>query len=349
MTNDKQPVTDKQHRMTPAPIQILGHGLAGALLAETLSGAGLCVRVWDDGGPSSSRVAAGLYTPLTGRRLIPSWRLEDALPAVNEFYPGLERLLGVPFFHPLPTLRIPRDASRRREWEERGDRRYARDIKPVNLPFEAPFGCLEIDGGGWVDLPAMLDALRARRVTRGEWGEPDGREGLTIWAQGARAATHPLWRELGWRNAHGDILTLHIPDLPEDRIYSFGNFLLPLGNQRFRLGATYHWERDDPAPDKTGRDKLEAELAEILRLPFRTITHQAGIRPVALARVPVAGPHPEYPEHWIFNGFGSKGVLYAPWMARQTLAALRDGGALPGDTRAARRIQRQRDRAKSRP
>jgi glycine/D-amino acid oxidase-like deaminating enzyme len=330
-------------------IHIIGHGLAGAILAETASAAGCMVRVSDDGGPSSSRVAAGLYTPLTGKRLTPSWSLDPALSVLNRFYPELERTLGVHFFHPLPTLRILTSAEEQSDWEKR--RQQATDLAaPVRNRtdlhrfFQSPFGAFEIPGSGWVDLPVLLNTLRSRREHRGEWGPPKTSPDITLWAEGARASHNPLWKDLGWRNAHGDILTLRIPNLPQDRIYNFGRFLLPIGQDLFRCGASYAWDIESPAPRKAGRDLLESDLGRILKVPYEVVDHQAGIRPVAIARVPAVGPHPEEPEQWIFNGFGSKGVLYAPWMAEQLLSLLLENQPLPKECQAARRMQRQRDR-----
>lgn len=327
-------------------IQIIGHGLAGGILAETLSEAGLRIRVTDDGGPASSRVAAGLYTPLTGRRMIASWQLEEALPRVHRFYPALEHTLGRRVHHRIDTLRIFKDEAQREEAETRAPPEFLTRCDVSDTPFHAPHGGARITGGGWVDLPAMLDGLTERRNSRQEWGtwpQPD----LTLWCQGAAAAEHPLWKECGWRNAHGDVLTVEVDGLPEDHIYSFGRFLVPLGQGRFRCGATYAWNQPGPFPRPEGRDELVSELRNALKLPFRVSEHRAGIRPVALARVPIAGPHPDHPRDWIFNGFGSKGVLYAPWMAERLRDVLLEGRELPKETVAARRIQRQRDRAKT--
>lgn len=327
-------------------IQIIGHGLAGAILAETLSASGLKVSVWDDGGTASSRVAAGMFTPLTGRRLIPSWSLEEALPVVTRFYPALEKALDCRFFYPLPTYRIFRREDERAEWERDRENGFTKPLHMGALPFRAPFGGCEIRGGGWVDLPKMLDALIARRKAKNEWGRTEDPE-ITVWAEGVRASENPLWKDVGWRNAQGDILTLRIPELAEDRIYNFGKFLVPLGNQLFRCGATYAWDETSPQPREQGRLELEADLQSVLKLPYEVVGHEAGIRPVAVARVPVAGPHPEQSDQWIFNGFGSKGVLMAPWMAERLLTCIRDRIPLPGETQASRRMRRQRDRAKT--
>ena len=327
-------------------IQIRGHGLAGAILAETLHAAGIRIRVFHDGGPSSSRVAAGLYTPLTGSGLNPSWQLDQVLPTVKTFYPSLERTLGVRFFFPMETTRIFRDEKQRDRAETVAPRDFLQICDVQHLPFHAPYGGCTVTGGGWVDLPTMLNTLEERRKALGQWGEAP-EPGLTIWAQGAAASEHPLWRECGWRNAHGDVITVEIPELAEDRIYSFGRFLLPLGNQQFRCGSTYAWNQPGPEPREIGREELVSDLRNALKLEFRVSEHRAGIRPVALARVPIVGPHPDAADQWIFNGFGSKGVLNAPWVAKRCMETLRDGRDLPSETVAAKRIIRQRERAKT--
>ncbi|MDF3130358.1 FAD-dependent oxidoreductase [Kiritimatiellaeota bacterium B1221] len=334
------------HNFPSPSIQIIGHGLAGAILTETLSEAGLRVSVFDDGGTSSSQVAAGMFTPITGRRLIPSWSLEQALPAVNQFYPTLEKQLGTSFFHPLSTVRIFRNEKEQTEWKQKRDKGFTKALNTGELPFQSPFGACEIVGGGWVDLPCMLEGLKQRRLQKKEWGEFESPD-ITIWAEGVRAADNPLWKDVGWRNAQGDILTLKIPGLPEDRIYNFGKFLVPLGNQTFRCGATYAWDETSPEPRKAGREELETVLGSVLTLPYEILDHRAGIRPVAVARVPVAGPHPEDSDQWIFNGFGSKGVLMAPWMAECVLNKILRGEDLPKETQSIRRILRQRDRIKT--
>ena len=340
-------MSSKPSPSPPETLCIRGHGLAGALLAETASAAGFRVQVHDTGLPAASRVAAGLFTPVTGQRLRLSWEAENALPLCHHVYPELEKTLGVSFYTRLPTLRIFTSAAQRREWAEKPCADCVREAPIPDLPVHAPHGGVWIDGGGWVNVPVLLDALKARRIARGEWGDdPDA--DLRIDCTGHHAAAHPLWHEAGWRNAHGEVLTVEIPGLPPEQIYSFDKFLMPLGRDHFRLGATYTWDETRPSPTPDGRTALEAALRAFTDLPFRVIDHQAGIRPVALARVPIAGPHPEHPREWILNGFGSKGVLYGPWMCRHLIEHWRRHAPLPKETWAPRRLLRQRDRTQTR-
>ncbi len=273
-----------------------------------------------------------------------AWALDQALPQVNALYPELEALLGVACYFPLPTCRLFRSAEQRDAWNERPADELVAELDISALPFEAPWGGVSVTGGGWLDLPLMLDALKARRQSMGEWGAPDGGADITVWAEGGRAAVNPLWSDIGWRNVHGDVLTLKIPTLPEDRIYSFGKFLLPLGHSRFRCGATYVRDLHSSAPTEAGRDELVSEVDELLTVPFDIEAHAAGVRPVTVSRQPIAGPHPDDASQWILNGFGSKGVLYVPWVVDGLLRHITSAAAMPGEVWAPRRIQRQRDR-----
>ena len=75
---------------------IVGQGLAGTTLAWQLLRRGRSVLVIDrEGGVTSSRIAAGLITPVTGKRLAKSWRWEELYPAAVAFYRSLEAEIRV--------------------------------------------------------------------------------------------------------------------------------------------------------------------------------------------------------------------------------------------------------------
>ena len=70
---------------------VVGHGLAGAILAETLRSRGNKVLVIDEPkANSASRVAAGLLNPVAGKRFAKSWLADTLVPAADAFYDALE-------------------------------------------------------------------------------------------------------------------------------------------------------------------------------------------------------------------------------------------------------------------
>ncbi|MCY1381685.1 tRNA 5-methylaminomethyl-2-thiouridine biosynthesis bifunctional protein MnmC [compost metagenome] len=96
-----------------------------------------------------------------------------------------------------------------------------------------------------------------------------------------------------------------------------GKWIIPLGNQRVRLGATYSWHELDFEPTLKGREELIQAAEMILKKPFTFTGQQAGVRPATKDRRPFLGKHPQHNRLWIFNGLGTKGVSLAPWFAVQ--------------------------------
>src|SRR5580704_16086454 len=96
---------------------VVGQGLAGTTLAWQLHRRGFRVMVVDrESGNSASRVAAGLITPVTGKRLAKSWRLDEVFPAAVAFYHWVEAQTGHKYFKQRPSLRLFQDEAEREEY-----------------------------------------------------------------------------------------------------------------------------------------------------------------------------------------------------------------------------------------
>ena len=66
---------------------LVGHGLAGALLADALERRGRRVAVADPYLPfGATKVAAGILNPIIGPKLNAPWRIKDCLEKARETY-----------------------------------------------------------------------------------------------------------------------------------------------------------------------------------------------------------------------------------------------------------------------
>src|SRR5215831_5042312 len=102
--------------MTRVDFVVIGQGLAGTTLAWELRRRGFRVLVVDREAGGSSRIAAGLITPVTGKRLAKSWRWDELYPAALAFYRSLEAETGASFFHQRPSVRLFADEAERDEF-----------------------------------------------------------------------------------------------------------------------------------------------------------------------------------------------------------------------------------------
>jgi len=138
-----------------------------------------------------------------------------------------------------------------------------------------------------------------------------------IFCEGASALKNPWFSQLPFNLAKGEILSLKIKGkhkLP-DEIINCGKWLLPIGNNIFKAGATYSWDQLDTQPTKEARLEILKNLNEHLSVQFDVIDHVAAIRPTTLDYKPFLGAHALHPNLFIFNGLGSKGALMAPYLA----------------------------------
>lgn len=316
-----------------AKFVIVGAGLAGTTLAWAIVRRRRTVRVIDrEPASNTSRVAAGLMTPITGKKPGVSWRWHDLRPAAERFYRVIEETTGGRFFHPRPVVRVmtsekEREAFARPEFAglvTAADPPPQPDIVPQTFGSVLMPTAAQLDTGGY--LKCSRDYFRERGwYDRGEFTRPTT-AAIVILCHGYDPPTDALY-PLPFRPAKGEILTVHIPRFDETRVLNRGGWwLAPTGNpEEYRFGATYSWDTLDDKPTVTGREELTAKLGELVRLPFEVVGHAAGVRPIVAGRKPVLGVHPDDPRLAVFNGLSSKGSLSAPYFAEMLAAHLCDG------------------------
>jgi glycine oxidase len=213
--------------MTPmAEFVIVGAGLAGTALAWALHRRGRTVRLIDREPPTTtSRVAAGLLTPITGKKPAVSWRWGELRPAAERFYREVEATTGRSFFHSRPIVRVMTSAKEREAFTRS---EFAGLVTPAEPPLDAdavpqPFGVVLMPTAAQLDTAAYLDASREHFTRLGvyERGEWDGRhaDGVTVLCQGyVSGGAFPL----PFRPAKGEILSVRIPGLNERRAINRG-------------------------------------------------------------------------------------------------------------------------------
>lgn len=343
---------------------IVGQGIAGTTLAWSLRERGASVFVIDRQEPvTSSKIAAGLMTSVTGQRLVPSWRWKELWPAACEFYGRFEAETGAKVLHVRPMVRFLVSGTERASLDRRQSGEDARLFAPLTTPlrpewFSASEPAVLLSEGGRLDVLPYLE--HARRLLEREGASaplpltlpgdvivtPSGitlaaHSGLTadriVFCDGIAAVNNPWLRGLRFNPARGEILTVRIPDLDEDRIVHRGLWLARQAGDLYRVGATYDWKDLAAGPTAAGREELATRLRELLRLPFEIVQHDAAIRPILHQLPPVAGFLPGNPRIGCFNGLGSKGAIQAPFFAQQFASHILQGSPLDPEVDIARR------------
>ncbi len=323
---------------------IVGQGLAGTILAHTLLKQNKTVIVIDSPHLSkTSKVAAGLYNPVVFKRLVKSWLAEELLTCMDTFYPETEQLLNTKFYFKKQIVKPFSEEQEKTLWLKKTEEDIGKYLsKTIETDFLAdiiynPLGTAEVINAGNVDTNLFLDASRdyfkSSNILLEEELDPTSLtisensvnyKGIAadklIFCEGHKATINPFFSWLPFKLTKGEMLIVRIPLLHQQnitaKVINKGVFILPIGEGKYKVGATYEWEDLTDFSTEKGKVFLVSQLEKVLKVPFEIIDHQAGIRPTVKDRRPLIGLHPKYPVLGIFNGLGTKGVMLAPYFAQ---------------------------------
>jgi glycine oxidase len=309
-------------------VHIVGMGLAGALAAWEFIKRGVHVTAWDESdGDTSSAVAAGMITPITGQRLKPTWRGEELMQHARLTYTEIEQRFDISLQRDWTLRRVFRDASMREWFRKRYDSGEFDGHGVVEIPpgttggVRYPFGGMTHGNVVTIDIPLLLRTIRSRV----EFTPTANTSSCVINCTGYRALSNPLWSWLPIEPSKGEILDVQIPGLELQEILTNGTWILPVGGDHYRIGATHDWDDHDPTP--TAQAHVELLLAARRMIDHEIIVdrQRAAIRPSTQFKRPLVGAHPSQPGHFTLNGLGTKGALQGPWAAAQLIACVLDG------------------------
>ena len=151
-----------------------------------------------------------------------------------------------------------------------------------------------------------------------------------IFSEGRFISENPYFSWVPFKPTKGQILTVRAnSSLTPDRIYNQQFLLFPTEEKDiFKLGATYEWDKLDEIPTAASTQELLAKAKKALSVQFEVLEEKAAIRPTVIDRRPVIGVHPEHENLFLFNGMGTKGVMIAPYFAKQLVSMIYDNGEL---------------------
>lgn len=296
---------------------IIGQGLAGSCLAMHLRSLGQEILVIDADLPNSaSRISPFILNPIIGKNLNLTWEVDRLMNYSKDFF--MEYLIHQPMLKILEQERQCEIFSKRIQ-----DPDFSKYLSQTELEkkFYNNYGSFEVKNSYYLQGIKFLEDCRKLLIENSQFQSANYFEAPQDYQDFDKIifCTGNNFYDLDFletRPARGDLLTLEIPELSTDYIYNFGNWLLPLKENSFLLGATYSWDNFEQERDQNGTENLLKNFARIFQLPYKVVSHTWGIRPIIAGRKPVVCQHPEQKNVYFLNGLGSKGCLYAPFFSK---------------------------------
>ena len=320
---------------------IIGQGISGSFLSYYLKKEKQDFFVIDNNDPNApSKLAAGIINPVTGRRLVTVWMVDEVLPFARKAYQEIGQELGIEAisqkniidFFPNPFMR--ENFLQKIETGDPYVHTYP-EQNHFNNYFNYEFGCGEIRPAYTAHLETLIPSWREQLKTDGNLLEEVfditqlkvesqriTYKNITaekiFFCDGPYGINNPYFTQLPFAPNKGEALVAHIPGLPVQHIYKKGLMMVPMIEEElFWIGASYIWDFDDAGPTESFRINTEQALKQWLKIPFTITEHRSGLRPATLERRPFVGLHPQHTSVGILNGMGTKGCSLAPFFAKQ--------------------------------
>lgn len=319
---------------------IIGQGISGTWLSYYLQREKRSFVVIDnEQSNSATRVAAGIINPVTGRRIVKTWMIEELLQFLVPAYKEMGNDLDIvaieekPLidFHPTPQMKL---AFEERIKEKADYLQQPTDQNKFNAIFHNDFGFGEVSPCYVVNLKEIIPAWRKRLSGNHQLIEETfdsnnlfhNEKGITykdinaekiIFCDGAGSFQHPFFSKLPFAFNKGEAIIFESNGIPSSYILKKGMMITSVGNDRFWIGSNYIWEFSDDNPTDQFRQQTESLLKSWLKVPFQIIDHKAAVRPANIERRPFAGLHPFQKNIGMLNGMGTKGCSLAPFFAKQ--------------------------------
>jgi len=330
---------------------IIGQGISGTWLSYYLQKANKSFIVIDNAQPNSaSRVAAGIINPVTGRRIVKTWMIDELLSFLIPAYEELGNELNIKAiekkslidFHPTPQMKIAFDER----VKENADLLFHPDDQwQYQNIFNYELGFGEVDPCYVVNLKEILPAWRKKLLSNSQLLEEDfeitelkqADAGINyknikaekiFFCDGIHSSQNPFFKNLPFALNKGEAILIEAPGIPSTHIFKKGMMLTSIQKDLFWLGSNYLWEFPDDQPTEQFRKQTELLVRSWLKVPFKIVDHKASVRPANIERRPFVGFHPTYKNVGILNGMGTKGCSLAPFFAKQLTDHLNSGNEI---------------------
>ena len=330
---------------------IVGLGLAGLAFVEELIKANKSFIVFEDDSQTSSLVAGGVYNPVILKRFSPVWNAKEQLAIALPFYENLEKKFSTTLDQKFVIKKAFKSTADQNNWFSAFD-------KPTVAPFlddtldkntyagvkgSHYFG--NVKEGGRIDTHKLVEAYRQylknnQKIRFEKFYHNDIlfegnlvtynnlKASKIVFCEGFGVKQNPYFNHLPLEEVKGEIITIHAPKLEIDFLLKSTLFVLPLGNNRYKVGATFNHKDKTSKPSIEGKEELIEKLKKVITVPYTIVSQSAGIRPAVKDRKPLVGTHVSHKQLSVLNGLGTRGVMIAPTVAKNLFQYIEFGTEL---------------------
>jgi len=341
---------------------VVGLGIAGISICEQLIENNKRFIAFDSGNYTSTIVSAGLINPVVLKRFTPVWNASEHIPTSILFYKNLSEKLRVSLFEEIPMFRIFKSVEEQNNWMVASDKNdlskflHPEFIKNDNQNINVPFGFGKVKSTAKIDTSLLIQLYKKYLLKNNNFIDEAFNYNLLqqeehhliyknlktkkiIFSEGFSAKNNPFFPKEIINNKKvseklivpnkGEYIIIKAPKLQLNSMLKTSLFVIPLGNDLYKVGATYDREDESTNSTRQAKSEMVLKLNKIIKCPFEVVDQVAGIRPTTRDRRPFLGTLNESEKIVFYNGLGTRGITSAPSLAVLLYNYLENEESLP--------------------
>ncbi len=330
---------------------IVGLGLAGIAFCEALEKAGKSYLVFDKGLDGASSVAAGLYNPVILKRYTLPWKAIEQFDLAIPYYQNLEKKLGINFMTEMPVRKVFSSVEDQNNWFAASDKPllerfvFPKLVGNENEYIKAPYAYGEVQETGRVAIKKLQEHYQKYLASKDAYLNEsfihsniaftentviynEYEASRIVFAEGYGVKQNPFFSALPLVGNKGEYVIIKASKLNLSAAIKTSFFVVPLGDDLYKVGATFNWTDKDTSPSEEARDELIEKMATLLSCDYEIVDQVAGMRPTTGDRRALLGIHPKYKQLALLNGLGTRGIMASPLLAQYLFNHLENGKEL---------------------
>lgn len=305
-------------------ILIVGGGLAAFSLGKMLFEAGIAFKIFKNEIPAASAISSGIINPISGRNFVLSWKYYDFLETAKSFYQLENESYIAPVSiekhveDPIAFSNLLLSIDSKKDWIEilESQKVLIKNSYQVAVPF-----FLEKLEHLFQSMNAIVyENFDYNQVNTTTYQYKDLSFQSIIFAEGIGVLNNPFFKHLPFAPNRGEALEVISKNFELKNILHKGKFICPFKNH-YWIGSTFdRVDINQPLHTQKAKDDLLAKGKFFFGdTPFEVQNHLAAFRTTTHDRRPFIDAHPTWPNLFIFNGFGTKGVSLIPYFAAELI------------------------------
>lgn len=339
---------------------IVGFGIAGLCFAETLRQNNKSFVVISDLHNGATAASGGVLNPTVLKRFTAAWKAEEFQKEAIPFYKEMARYLQSNVISEMKIARILNSVEEQNDWSVASEKIGLRSflspdiITSYNTCVKAPFKLGIVKAGYQLKPAALLFSyskklkeeekfdesqfeydqlnIKGSSVVYKQWSAKQ-----IVFAEGSKVVENPFYPyQAPFTNKSvlvgnkGDYVIIKAPELKVNSILKGGMMLIPMGDDLYKIGATYDRHNYDATPSLEKREEIILKLNTMISCAYEVVDQVAGVRPTIKDRRPLVGVLKDNPYIAFLNGLGTRGLSMAPLLSSWLFQQLENSTAVPG-------------------